>query len=46
MLSPPRTISLCEVAALDHEAFNDAVEDGALVVERLAGSAGALLAGA
>ncbi len=34
------------VACLEHEAGDDAVEGGALVVEGLAGAAGALLAGA
>lgn len=32
-------IVLCEVAALDHEGFYDAVENGALVVEQLSGLA-------
>jgi hypothetical protein len=35
-----------EVTTLEHELGNDAVEAGALVVEGLAGLAGALLAGA
>lgn len=35
-----------EVAALDHEVGNDAVELGALVVQGLAGLADSLLAGA
>lgn len=35
-----------EVTALEHELGNDTVEVGALVVEGLAGAAGALLAGA
>jgi hypothetical protein len=39
-------IALCEVAALDHETFYDAVEGGAFVVEGLARCAVSLLAGA
>lgn len=37
-------IALGKVAALDHEALNDAVEARALVVQRLAGLARAFLA--
>lgn len=37
-------IALCEVAALDHEALDDAVEGGTLVVQRLSRVANALLA--
>lgn len=40
-----RTITLGKVAALNHEAFDHAVEARALVVQRFAGSAYALLAG-
>lgn len=40
-----RAIELCEVAALDHEGLDDAVENGALVVEGLAGLADTLLTG-
>lgn len=41
-----RPIALCEVTALDHEGLDHAVEAGAFVVERLAGLANALFAGA
>lgn len=40
------TIALGEVTALNHELLDDAVEDGALVMQGLAGLAQALLAGA
>jgi hypothetical protein len=40
------SIALREVTALDHERFDDAVEDGALVVQRFARGTGALFAGA
>lgn len=43
---PARPIALCEVAALYHEAFDDAVEDRALVVEGLARFADSFLASA
>jgi len=43
---PACAVALGEVAALDHEALDYAVEDGALVVKRLAGAAYALLASA
>lgn len=39
-------VALGEVTALDHERLDYAVEDGALVVQRLARGAGAFLAGA
>jgi type IV secretory pathway TrbD component len=38
-------VTLCEIAALNHEALDDAVEARILVVERLAGCAFAFLAG-
>lgn len=41
-----RAIALCEVAALDHEALDDTVERGALVVKGFAGLANAFLASA
>lgn len=43
---PTGAVAPGEVAALDHEGLDDAVEAGALVVERHAGLALALLAGA
>lgn len=42
----PGAIALCEVSTLDHEALDDAVEAGALVVQRLASLTHTLLAGA
>ena len=41
-----RAVALREVSALDHEVGDDAVEDGALVPQRLVSSANTLLAGA
>lgn len=39
-------IALCEVSALYHKLLDDTVEDGALVMQRLARLANALLSGA
>jgi len=33
----PRSVAVCEIASLDHEARDDPVECGSLVAQRLAG---------
>jgi hypothetical protein len=42
----PGAITLCKVAALDHEGLYDAVEQGAFVMKRFTGIAITFLAGA
>ena len=40
-----RTVTVCEITTLNHETGDDTMEDGALVMKRLAGLANTLLTG-